>query len=219
MDELRASLAASLRGILFLALPAAIGLIMLRQPMVALMLEYGKFDEQSTQMVSWALLWYAAGLVGHCIVEILSRSFYALHNTRTPVIVGVLAMALNIGLSILFSAWFERIGWLPHGGLALANSLATGLEAAILWVLMRRRLNGIQGQRVALGVGQASLGSAAMALALWGWAHLIGGQSAWIVGIGGVVVGGAVYGLSVFLLGVEEIRQILGAVRARFGVR
>jgi putative peptidoglycan lipid II flippase len=219
MDELRASLAASLRGILLLALPAAIGLIMLRQPIVALMLEYGKFDEQSTQMVSWALLWYAAGLVGHCIVEILSRSFYALHNTRTPVIVGVMAMALNIGLSVLFSTWFERIGWLPHGGLALANSLATGLEAAVLWVLMRRRLNGIQGRRVALGVGQASLGTAAMALALWGWAHLIGGQSAWLVGIGGVVFGGAVYGLSVFLLGVEEIRQILGSVTARLGVR
>ena len=219
LSELRASLAASLRGILFLALPASIGLIMLRQPIVALMLEYGKFDEQSTQMVSWALLWYAAGLVGHCIVEIFSRSFYALHNTRTPVIVGVLAMALNVGLSILFSAWFERIGWLPHGGLALANSLATGLEAAILWVLMRRRLNGIQGRRVALGIGQASLGTGGMALALWGWSHLIGGQSAWIAGFGGVVVGGTVYALSIFLLGAEEIRQILGAVKARLGLR
>jgi putative peptidoglycan lipid II flippase len=80
MDDLRASLAASLRGIMLLALPASFGLILLREPIVALLLQYGEFDEHSTQLISWALLWYAVGLVGHCIVEILYRAFYALHK-------------------------------------------------------------------------------------------------------------------------------------------
>jgi putative peptidoglycan lipid II flippase len=52
-------------------------------------------------MVAWALLWYSVGLIGHCLVEVLSRAFYALHDTRTPVLVSVGAMSLNIGLSLL----------------------------------------------------------------------------------------------------------------------
>ena len=217
MGELRASLAASLRGILFLALPAALGLILLRQPIVALMLEYGKFDERSTQMVSWALLWYAVGLVGHCIVEIFSRSFYALHDTKTPVIVGVLVMALNIGLSIFFAAWFERLGWMPHGGLALANSIATGLEAVVLWILMRRRLDGIEGRRISLGAAQATLGAGVMGIALWMWLHLAGTVATWMVALGGVLLGGLIYGMMLSILRVSEIQSLLGMVRRRLG--
>src|SRR4030065_2852587 len=147
IDDLRTSLAARLRGILFFAIPASIGMILLRQPIVALMLQYGKFTEASTELISWALLWYSAGLVGHCIVEILARAFYAMHDTKTPVLIGSLAMGLNVLFSVLFSRWFASIGWMPHGGLALANSLATGLEAACLLILMRQKLGGVDGQR------------------------------------------------------------------------
>jgi putative peptidoglycan lipid II flippase len=215
--ELRSSLAASLRGILFLALPATVGLILLRQPIVTLMLEYGKFDQQSTQLVAWALLWYAAGLVGHCLVEIFSRSFYALHNTIIPVVVGVLAMALNIGLSILLSGWFNRIGWMPHGGLALANSLATGLEAAALWVLMRRRLEGIQGRRIFQGAWQAILGSGVMALALWFWLDRATDLQAWVLGAGGVLIGILVYAGVLLILRVDELQSLFNILRRRFG--
>jgi putative peptidoglycan lipid II flippase len=213
LGELRASLAASLRGILLLALPASVGLVTLRQPIVALMLEYGRFDQQSTQMVSWALLWYASGLVGHCIVEIFSRAFYALHNTIIPVVVGVLAMALNIGLSIILSGWFEQIGWMPHGGLALANSLATGLEAVVLWVLMRRRLEGLQGGRVFQGAWQAILGSAVMGLALWFWLGQGSRMPAWALGLGGVIVGGLVYGIILLILRVDEVQSLMNIFR------
>ena len=208
MDELRGSLAASLRGILLLALPAAVGLVLLRQPIVALMLEYGQFDERSTQMVSWALLWYALGLVGHCLVEILSRAFYALHNTKTPVTIGVLVMALNIGLSVLFAAWFRRLGWLPHGGLAAANSLATALEAVTLWALMQRRLGGLRGQWVARGAWQSVLAAGAMGVFLWGWLNFAVTVPAWMVGLGGVILGGAIYAGALILLKVEEIRSL-----------
>jgi putative peptidoglycan lipid II flippase len=214
--ELRTSLASSLRGILFLALPATMGLILLRQPIVAMMFEYGEnFNERSTQMVAWALLWYAAGLIGHCVVEIFSRAFYALHNTIIPVTVGVLAMGLNIGLSLLFSTWFERIGWMPHGGLALANSLATGLEAMVLWVLMGRRLEGLEGRRVFQGTWQAVLGTGMMSLALWGWIYQTESLSAWIVGLGGVVIGGIVYGIMLLILRVEEIQSIMSIIQRR----
>ncbi|MBI4769781.1 MAG: murein biosynthesis integral membrane protein MurJ, partial [Chloroflexi bacterium] len=135
LAEMRAALVQTLRAILFLALPASVGLVLLRRPLVILLFERGAFDERSVMLVSWALLWYAVGLVGHSLVEILSRAFYALHDTRTPVAVGAVAMSLNVALSLLFARLFERAGWLPHGGLALANSLATALEtAALLWL-------------------------------------------------------------------------------------
>ena len=215
IDDLRASLAVSLRGILLLAIPASIGLILLREPIVALMLQYGKFTQASTQLISWALLWYSAGLVGHCVVEILARAFYAMHDTKTPVLVGGVAMALNVAFSLLFSAWFERIGWMPHGGLALANSLATGLEAASLLFLMRRKLGGLEGKRVLKGTSQALLATLIMVLAVWGWMGLTHARQAWLVGGGGVVIGSLVYGLGVVGLKVPEVQSMINLLRRK----
>jgi putative peptidoglycan lipid II flippase len=215
LDELRASLAASLRGILLLAIPASLGLILLRQPVTALLLQYGRFSAASTQLISWALLWFAAGLVGHCVVEIMARAFYSMHDTKTPVLVGVVAMGLNVVLSLLLSSYFSRIGWMPHGGLALANSIATGLEAASLWVLMRRRLGGLEGLRVLKGTGQAVLATLVMAGVVLGWLGLIGERQAWLVGGGGVLLGGMVYGLVVWGLKVPEVYSLINLLKRR----
>ncbi|HEX9090210.1 MAG TPA: lipid II flippase MurJ, partial [Anaerolineales bacterium] len=215
VDELRASLAASLRGILLLAIPASLGMILLRQPIVALMLQYGNFTEASTQLISWALLWYSAGLVGHCIVEIMARAFYAMNDTKTPVLVGSLAMGLNVLLSVLLSRWFASLGWMPHGGLALANSLVTGLEAAGLLILMRRRLGGLEGQRVLKGTSQAVLAAITMALLLWGWLALTDARPAWLIGGGGVILGGIIYAMIIMVLKVPEIHSVLDLLKRR----
>jgi len=215
LDDLRKSLASSLRGILFLAIPASLGLILLRQPIVALMLQYGNFTETSTQLISWALLWYSAGLVGHCIVEILARAFYAMHDTKTPVLVGSVAMGLNVLLSVLFSRWFASLGLMPHGGLALANSLATALEAGSLLILMRRRLGGLDGPRVLKGTSQAVLATLAMALLLWGWLNVTASRQAWLVGGGGAVLGVIIYGMGVLILKVPEVQLVFALLRRR----
>jgi putative peptidoglycan lipid II flippase len=215
LSGMRASLAATLRGVILLALPATLGLILLREPVIAVLFQHGEFDVHSTELVSWALLWYTAGLVGHSIVEIVSRAFYAMHDTRTPVLVGTIAMSLNLLFSVLFSAWFERLGWMPHGGLALANSLATALEMAGLLYFMRRRLGGLDGRFLMSGVWPAILATLAMSLALWGWLAVSTGRSVWLVAAGGVLLGGAVYALGVFGLGVTEVQGLLRVIRAR----
>jgi putative peptidoglycan lipid II flippase len=216
MDDLRGSLAASMRGILLMAIPASVGLVLLRQSIVALMMQYGEFTEASTQLISWALLWFSVGLVGHCLVEILARAFYAMHNTKTPVFIGAAAMGLNVVFSLLFSAWFLKIGWMPLGGLALANSLATALEAAGLVIFMRQKLGGLQGQRIIKGTLQALFAASIMALVIWGWLSLTSGQPAWLTGIGGVIIGGLVYTLVIFLLKVPEMQALLGVLKRRF---
>ena len=219
LDDVRDSLASILRGVLLLSIPASIGLILLRVPLVQLLLQRGAFTERSTELVAWALLWYAAGLVGHSVMEVLARAFYALHDTRTPVMVGVAAMSLNVVFSFGFSALFQRIGWMPHGGLALANSLATALETAGLLILMRRRLNGIQGARVLRGFGSAILGVAGMSLALWFWMTLTAGRSPWQVVAGGILIGGIVYGLIMTILRVPETHQLLQSGLTRLGIK
>lgn len=215
IGDMRASLAATLRGVILLSLPASLGLILLRGPIVALLFQYGKFDAHSTDLVAWALLWYAAGLIGHSIVEILSRAFYSFHDTKTPVLVGTGAMTLNIVFSLLFSALFLRVGWAPHGGLALANSLATALEMIGLLVLMRRKLNGIEGKELLSGFLQAGLATLLMSLALWGWFAKTGDQPSWLVAAGGVLIGGIIYGASILGLGVHEARQLVKALAFR----
>ncbi|HEX9386759.1 MAG TPA: murein biosynthesis integral membrane protein MurJ, partial [Anaerolineales bacterium] len=151
LDEMRMSLASTLRGIFLLALPASVGLILLARPIISMLYQHGEFKAITAEMTAWALLWYAAGLVGHSVMEVLTRAFYAQHDTKTPVIIGTIAMGLNVVFSFAFARLFVQIGWMPHGGLALANSLATALEATALFIFMRRRLNGIEGGYVAGG--------------------------------------------------------------------
>lgn len=215
LENMRGSLAVLLRGLLFLAIPASIGLILLRTPLVTIIYQRGAFDTESTKMVAWALLWYAAGLVGHSVVEVVSRAFYALHDTKTPVFVGVAAMSLNVGLSFLFTHLFTQNGWMPHGGLALANSLATFLEMATLLFFMRRRLSGLEGRKVLDGTWKACLAGGIMGLALWGWLSLTRAQSVWLVALGGMLVGVGVYALMVILLRVPEVKSVYEGLKRR----
>jgi putative peptidoglycan lipid II flippase len=217
ISELRSSLAAALRGVLLLAVPAAVGLMALRTPIVALLYERGRFTSESTALVAWALLWYAAGLVGHSVMEVLARAFYAMQDTRTPVLVGVGAMSLNVAFSFGFSALFLRIGWAPHGGLALANSLATALETVGLWILMRRRLGGLEEQQVGTTLRKAALASLAMGGGLIGWLALAGGLSVRVIAPVGLAGGIALYGMGLLVQGADELKTGLAWAAKRFG--
>ncbi|OGO71589.1 MAG: hypothetical protein A2Z37_01350 [Chloroflexi bacterium RBG_19FT_COMBO_62_14] len=208
LGEMRASLANTLRGVLFLSLPASVGLIILRRPVVAMLFQRGAFDARSTELVAWALLWYAAGLVGHSLLEIVARAFYAMQDTRTPVVVGAGAMTLNVVFSVVFSILFARAGRAPHAGLALGNSLATAVECVILLLLLRTRVGGFDLGRLRRGLLATVGGAALMGLSLWGWLEAMSGASVWAAGFGGVAIGGGIFWLSSLLLGAPEARQL-----------
>lgn len=214
-DEMRSSLASSLRGIILLALPASVGLILLREPIISLLYQRGEFDTNSVQLVSWALLWYAVGLVGHSIMEVLTRAFYAQQDTKTPVVIGVIAMGLNILFSILFSKWFDSIGWLPLGGLAFANSLATAIEAIALFIVMRKRLNGIEGNHILRGAIPSLISASAMALVLFYFLIYGKNLTVWLLVPVGILIGGMVYFIMLFILKVPELSYILNGIRRR----
>ncbi|NOZ50686.1 MAG: murein biosynthesis integral membrane protein MurJ [Chloroflexi bacterium] len=133
---MQSTLGSILALLLFLTVPAAILLFLLRVPLISLLLQRGAFDAHATQMTAAALRFYALGLIGHAVVEVVARGYYALKDTLTPVLVGVAAITMNIVLSLW---WVQPLG---HGGLALANSVATLAEMAVLLWLLRGRLGG-----------------------------------------------------------------------------
>jgi putative peptidoglycan lipid II flippase len=133
----RATLGNALRPLLFLSLPAAVTLFTFRLPIVQTLFQTGAFSAQSTALVAAPLAFLAAGLVSYALVEALTRAFYAMHDTRTPVIAGIVIMVLNVLVGV---ALLNRLGYLA---LALALSLSTTVEAIILSVILGRRLGGV----------------------------------------------------------------------------
>ncbi|HEX7621636.1 MAG TPA: murein biosynthesis integral membrane protein MurJ, partial [Anaerolineales bacterium] len=178
LDDMRSSLTASLRGVLFLSIPATIGLILLRGPLITFLFQRGNFSAESTQMVSWALLWYTVGLVAHCVLEILVRAFFALHDTKTPALISAGAMGLNIIFSITFPFWFQKMGWMPLGGLAFAITLETAIETTVMFFLLRKRIKGIHAGALVKGAGAAALATLFMGAVLLGWLRITASHSA-----------------------------------------
>lgn len=214
-EDFRQTLSNIVRVMLLLALPATVGLVLLRVPLVRVLYERGSFDATSTRMVAWALLWYALGLIGHSLVEVLSRAFYAMHDTKTPVLVGVAAMTGNILLSFFFSRLFSQIGWLPLGGLALANTTATAVECLVLLEIMRRRLNGIEGKQILRTGALALAGTAVMGLVLFGWMTLFGDLNKFLVLTVGAVLGVLTYGAMLWLQKVPEAGAIVRRIKGK----
>jgi putative peptidoglycan lipid II flippase len=142
----RATLGSAMRPLIFLSLPAAVILFAFRTAIVQTLFQTGAFSAESTSLVAAPLAFLAAGLVSYALVEALTRAFYAMHDTRTPVIAGVAIIALNLALGV---ALIGRFGYLA---LAFALSASTTVEAGILAVILQKRLGGVgKGARIWFG--------------------------------------------------------------------
>ena len=160
-DQMKATLARSFRSILYLTVPASVGIIVLREPIVRLLFERGAFTETSTAATAYAVQFYAISLAAQASTEIMARAFYAMADTRTPVLVAGAAIAANLAL-----CW-ALVGPLQQGGLALALSIAAIGEGTALFVLLRRRLAGFGDGRLAVHLAKISGAALLMGVALW----------------------------------------------------
>ncbi len=211
-DELRRTLEQALRFIMFLTVPAAIGLMILSQPLIVVIFQHGNFDEASTQVTRDALIFYAIGLVGHAGIEILSRGFYALSDTKTPVIFALVALLTNLVLSAIFVGPFEV------RGLALAVSLATLLNAALLFWALRGRLEGLDVRAIGRSLGRTLIAAVLMAEVIGLYLVLLhqAGQldtSRWLDSFialaGSGLLGGLTFLAAARALGSEEVELLL----------
>ena len=130
----------TIRTLVALTIPSTAAFIVIGQPIVALIFQRGFFDDVSTQYVTWALGFYAIGLVGHSALEVLGRAFFALQDTWAPAIAAVVALVINVVLGVTMPTVFSGFGWLPHGALALATAVAALIEAGLLLWWIQRHL-------------------------------------------------------------------------------
>ncbi|MFN2111210.1 MAG: murein biosynthesis integral membrane protein MurJ [Anaerolineae bacterium] len=214
-DALRNTLTLMLRVIVAVTLPAAVGLMALGQPIIAVVFQRGEFDATSTQAVAWALTFYALGLVGLSAIEVLARAFYALHDTWTPALAALLSVALNVVLGLTLPQVFTALdSGGPHGGLALASALAFTVQMIVLLVLIYRRIGGFDARGLAGQALRVLLASVGMGVVLWGWMR-VAPEGALVQSVGGVAIGVVVYAILALLLRIEELRQVVTMVLRR----
>ena len=168
---MRRTFSSGLRMMLMLNVPATAGLMALATPIVDLLFRRGRFTPGDTAATAAAVIFYAPGLIGYSTVKLAVPTFYALKNSRTPVIVS----ALTVGLNIVLNVTLARA--LGYRGLALGTALAALFNATVLLWLLRRRLDGIDGGRVAVAFGKIAVASVVMAVAAWGGERFL--QEAW----------------------------------------
>jgi putative peptidoglycan lipid II flippase len=211
--EFSSALTRAINIVITFSAPAAIGLILLGQPVIRMLFERNTFSTQSTTAVAFALVWYAVGLVGHSALEVVTRGFYALHDTLRPVILSVASMVLNVALSLILANVFSAHHQPPYGGLALANSIATALETLLLYALLARRVPELNMLQTVSASLKSALASAVMAVALIVWLRIAGdGNVAALLAIG---IGAGVYLGVAWLLRSEETRFAVDMVRTR----
>jgi len=204
LAPLRASLARSLRLILFLSIPASVGLALLAEPVIRVLLQRGAFGPDATTLVAALLVWFAIGIAAQSAIEIVSRGFYALADTRTPVRLAVLAMVLNVALCAAF------IGPFGVRGLAAAVSFSSLIEAALLVVTFERRIAGFGLRETLTSLGRTVLASAAMAVVVLAWLWLLGQAGVTTEGFGGallVTASGGALGLAAFVAAAAALRS------------
>lgn len=165
-DRVRTIIMETLLNILFLTIPSAVGLIILAFPIVQVLLEHGNFDRVAAEFSSVALLFFAIGLPALASVEIFTRSFYALQDSRTPVVISVAQFILKIALSILLiNLAAFGVEW-GVGALAFSTSIASILEALVLFILLYQRIGGFNLQALVGFSGRIFVSAGAMALVL-----------------------------------------------------
>lgn len=200
MDSMRRAFNTTLSNVFFLTLPATVILFLLRFPLIQVLLQHHNFDAHSTALTAYALQFFALGLCGHAAVEILARTFYALHDTATPVAISVGAMSLTV----LLSLWLVRP--LAHGGLALATSIGVFVEMALLFIFLSRRLRGLIRMPLAISVARNTVASVLMGLLLWAGLRLFPHISPWWSATVGLLLAGIAYFLFAYALGSSEAR-------------
>ena len=167
-DEMKHTFGFSLRIVSFITIPASVGLILLRRPIIQVLFQHGQFLAGSTSLTARALFYYSLGLPAFAAIKLITPMYYSTQDTATPARVGAYALAMNIALNALFLIFFFRI--LSNGSPALASSLAAYFNFGALLFLFRRRY-GRMGARALIG-SLSKIAVCAVAMAAVSYASL-----------------------------------------------
>jgi len=168
-SALKKTLSFSVRIVAFIAIPAAAGLMILREPIIRVLFQHGEFVAASTRLTARALLYYAIGLPALASVKLIVPAFYSTKDTRTPVIVASISLVMNIVLNIVFlDFFFKRV---QNGGPALATALACYFDFFALFIIFRVRYGSLGTMEIARSFSKILLCSGIMSVACWLGVH------------------------------------------------
>ncbi len=212
MDEFRDTLARSLGMLLLLTVPASVGLAVLGESMIGAVYQAGRFHAFDTHQTAIALTCYSVGLLGYAAIKVLAPAFYALNDARTPVLISLGSIAINLVAAKALLRWTS----LSHAGLALATSLVALLGAATLFAVLERRIHGIHGRRLAATAVKVTLAAASMGVLCRissAAIHLAaGGRTAHVADVAvSIPLGAAVFYLAARQLRVGELEAVIAA--------
>jgi putative peptidoglycan lipid II flippase len=163
MDDFRRTLSRSVGMVFLLTMPSTVGLAVLGRSMIGAIYEGGRFDLYDTQQTGLALSGYAFGLVGYSAVKVLTPAFYALKDSRTPMLVSLVNVAINFFIALALT----QIAGMRHEALAYTTSTVAVSGFLALFFILRRRLGGIYGRNLRETGLKVALASAVMGATVW----------------------------------------------------
>jgi len=214
IESLKKTFAFALRIVSFITIPATVGMVVLREPIIRVLFEHGRFDAVSTELTARALLYYALGLPAFAAIKLIVPAFYSTQDTRTPVRVAVYALLANVFLNSLFLKTFFQT--FQNGGPALATSLAAYFNFFVLFVIFRQRFGALEMASILTSLGKVAVCSAAMGGLCYAMLELSGFADyetlfLRIMGLTLMIVAATVaYLLLAWLLRSEEVAEVYG---------
>jgi putative peptidoglycan lipid II flippase len=168
-EALKKTLTFSVRIVAFITIPAALGLMILREPIIRVLFQHGQFLAESTRLTARSLLYYAVGLPALASVKLIVPAFYSTRDTKTPVIVGSISMMINIVLNIVFlQFFFKRV---QNGGPALATAIACFFDFFALFIVFRLRYGRLGIMEIVRSFSKIFACSGIMGVACWVGMH------------------------------------------------
>ncbi|MFK7850092.1 MAG: murein biosynthesis integral membrane protein MurJ [Akkermansiaceae bacterium] len=219
-EEFAPTLAKALKMVMFLVLPATVGLVVLAEPIISLIYERGKFDGADRLAVAGALQAYGVGLLFYSGLKVLQPAFYAIDRRWFPMIASIIALFVNAGLNYLFVFHF---GW-GHESLALTTSVVATINFIFLYLMMTRYAGDIGTGSLLLSFVKVGLATVVMgAVCYFGGQFVfrdIGEMVLWKKGLwlfSLIGVAGVIYLVSAFLMKVDEIKDVILLLKQRLG--
>ena len=215
-DGMRRTIGDALRMMLMLIVPALVGLMVLAEPIVQVIFERGSFAPADTAATAAALVFYTPGLLGYSAVRISVPCFYALKDSVTPTLISVVSVMLNLVLNLTL------VQWMGYRGLALGTSIAAIVNAALLYILLNRRIGGLGSGTLLAAVWKIAVAAAVMGVAVVAvqggleavWPH--GGLLPALGRLAASIAAGlAVLACAARLLGIQDWDQALQRIGAR----
>lgn len=205
----------SINSVIIIIMPMTIGAMVLSQPIVRILFQRGAFDARATQMTAIALVFYSVGLIGVGLRDILTKIFYSVQDTKTPMINATIAVVMNICMNLIF------IRHLKHGGLALATSLSSIICILLLFRSLKKKLGDFGQKKIIIVFFKTTfaaliMGVVARVVYKFIFVMLGTGLIMEVIALGTAIVAGAtVYGLLILLFKVDEVSMITDIVKKK----